>query len=125
VIVALAHMLWGMALPPHLLGFFVFIAVAILAFRAIGLIIASSVNSMQEGQLLVQLLYLPMLLLSLMPVSELPAWGQVAAQFVPAGYLQIGMQGILIRNEGLTQNASALGALILTAFVGTFIATKL
>jgi imidazolonepropionase-like amidohydrolase/ABC-type multidrug transport system permease subunit len=125
VIVGLAHTMWGMALPPHLAGFFIFIAVSILAFRSIGLIIASTVNSMQEGQLLVQLLYVPMLLLSLMPMSELPTWGQVATQFVPAGYLQMGMQGILIRNEGLTQNASALGALVLTAFVGTFVATKL
>jgi ABC-type multidrug transport system permease subunit len=125
VIVGLAHGMWGMALPPHLAGFFVFIAISILAFRAIGLIIASSVNSMQEGQLLVQLLYVPMLLLSLMPMSELPTWGQVAAQFVPAGYLQMGMQGILMKNEGLIENKYALGALVLTAFVGTFIATKL
>ena len=125
IIVGLAHMLWKMPLPPHLGGFFVFIAVSILAFRSIGLIIAAAVNSMQEAQLLVQLFYLPMLLLSIMPMSELPSWGQVAAQFVPAGYLQIGLQGILIRNEGLMQNASSLGALILTAFVGTFIATKI
>lgn len=125
VIVALAHAQWGMPLPPHLTSFFIFIAISILAFRAIGLIIAASVNSMQEGQLLVQLLYVPMLLLSLTPIGELPNWGQVAAQFIPAGYLQIGLQGILIRNEGLTENASALGALVLTGIVGTFIATKL
>jgi imidazolonepropionase-like amidohydrolase/ABC-type multidrug transport system permease subunit len=125
VILGLAHGMWGMALPPHLAGFFIFIAISILAFRAIGLIIASSVNSMQEGQVLVQVLYVPMLLLSLMPLSELPTWGQVASQFVPAGYLQMGMQGILIRSEGLTENASALGALVLTAVLGTFIATKL
>lgn len=125
VVVFLAHTMWAMPLPPHLAGFFLFISISILAFRAIGLIVAASVNSMQEGQILVQILYLPMLLLSLMPISELPTWGQVAAQFVPAGYLQMGMQGILIRNEGLIENASAIGALILTALVGTFIAVKL
>ena len=121
----LAHALWKMPLPPHLAGFFIFVIVSILAFRAIGLIIASSVNSMQESQVLVQLLYLPMMLLSLMPMSELPSWAQVAAQFVPAVYLQTGMQGILVRSEGLGQNASAAGALALTALVGVIIATKL
>lgn len=125
IVLFLAHSMWAMPLPPHLVGFFIFISISILAFRAIGLIVAASVNSMQEGQILVQILYLPMLLLSLMPISELPTWGQVAAQFVPAGYLQMGMQGILIRSEGLVENASAVGALILTAFVGTFIAGKL
>jgi imidazolonepropionase-like amidohydrolase len=121
----LAHALWKMPLPPHLAGFFIFVIVSILAFRAIGLIIASSVNSMQESQVLVQLLYLPMMLLSIMPMSELPTWGQVAAQFVPAVYLQTGMQGILVRSEGLGQNASAAGALALTTVVGVIIATKL
>ncbi len=125
LVLGLAHTLWAMPLPRHLLAFFVFLSVSILAFRAVGLIIGASVNSMQEGQLLVQLIYLPMLLFSLTPMSALPEWGQVAAQFVPTGYLQTGMQGLLIRNEGLRQNGWALGALLLTAAVGTFVATKL
>ena len=124
VILFLAHSMWGMPLP-NLVDFFVFVAISLLAFRSLGLIIASSVNSMQESQILVQLLYLPMLLLSIMPIGQLPTWAQVAAQFVPAGYLQMGMQGILVRNEGLVQNATAIGALLLTAAVGTFISMKL
>ncbi len=124
LILALAHGMWGMPLP-RLFAFFVFVAISLLAFRSLGLIIASSVNSMQESQLLVQLFYIPMLLLSIMPISELPAWAQVATQFIPAGYLQMGMQGMLIRNEGLAQNAVPIGALLLTTAVGTFISMKL
>jgi hypothetical protein len=124
VILFLAHSMWGMPLP-NVLDFFVFVAISLLAFRSLGLIVASSVNSMQESQLIVQLLYLPMLLLSIMPMSELPTWAQVAAQYVPASYMQTGMQGILVRNEGLVQNASAIGALLLTAAIGTFISMKL
>jgi imidazolonepropionase-like amidohydrolase/ABC-type multidrug transport system permease subunit len=124
VILFLAHSMWGMPLP-NVLDFFVFVAISLLAFRSLGLIVASSVNSMQESQVLVQLLYLPMLLLSIMPASELPTWAQVAAQYVPASYMQTGMQGILVRNEGLIQNDSAIGALLLTAAIGTFISMKL
>src|SRR5579872_5899009 len=120
----LSHTMWGMPLP-NLVDFFIFVSICLLAFRSLGLIVASSVNSMQESQLIVQLMYLPMLLLSIMPVAELPNWAQVAAQFIPAGYMQVGMQGILIKNESLMANRTAIGALLLTAVVGTFISMKL
>src|SRR5580698_8547088 len=61
LILVLAHVLYGMPWPQSMGSILIFITVAIAAFRAIGLIIASVVNSMQESQLIVQLIYLPML----------------------------------------------------------------
>jgi imidazolonepropionase-like amidohydrolase len=92
-----------------------------------GLIIASVVNSMQESQILVQVLYVPMLFLSgtTIPLSILPNWVQIIAQFLPATHLLTGMQAMLGRNESLRENASSTFALILTTVLATFIGVKL
>jgi len=127
LILALAHYLYGMPWPRSMLSILIFITVGIVGFRAIGAILASVVNSMQESQLLVQLVYLPMLFLSgaTFPLAMFPPWLLVITQFVPATYLVIGIQSMLARNEGIAQNIQPTLALLLTAFVGLFISYKL
>jgi imidazolonepropionase-like amidohydrolase len=91
------------------------------------MIIASVVNSMQESQIVIQLLYFPMLLLSgaTIPLSILPNWIQIFAQFLPATYLITGMQAILGRNETFWQNRWSAAALVLTALLALFVSMKL
>ena len=59
------------------------------------------------------------------PISFFPDWLQLVTQFVPATYVVIGLSGILQRGETLAQNSLSVLVLIITAFVGIFIATKL
>jgi imidazolonepropionase-like amidohydrolase/ABC-type multidrug transport system permease subunit len=127
LILALAHYLYGMPWPRSFGSILIFISVGIVAFRAIGAILASVVNSMQESQLLVQLVYLPMLFLSgaTFPLAMFPPWLLVITQFVPATYLVIGIQSMLARNESIAANIQPTLALLLTAFVGLFISYKL
>lgn len=127
LILTLAHFLYGMPWPQSMGSILIFISVAIAGFRAIGLILASVVNSMQESQLIVQLIYLPMLFLSgaTFPLSMFPPWLLVITQFVPASYMVTGIQGMLLRHEGLWANRESMLALILTTAVGLFIAYKL
>ena len=127
LMVLLSHFIYGMAIPRQWLSLLIFVALGAMAFRALGLIIASVVNSMQESQILIQLLYFPMLFLSgaTIPISILPNWVQILAQFIPATYLMTGMQSILGRNETLAQNWTAAGALALTTVLGTFLGVKL
>lgn len=123
----LAHTFYGMAMPQHLISLLVFICIGLLSFRGIGLIISAVVNSMQEAQIVIQILYLPMLFLSgaTFPTSIMPVWVQLIAQFLPATHFFSGMQSIMLGNESLAQNWSSVLALVLTSFVGTFIAVKL
>jgi imidazolonepropionase-like amidohydrolase/ABC-type multidrug transport system permease subunit len=127
MMVLLAHFIYGMAFPQRWFSLLIFVAIGAMAFRSLGLVIASVVNSMQESQIVIQLLYFPMLFLSgtTIPLSVLPNWVQILAQFLPATHLMTGMQAILGRNETLAQNASAAGALLLTVVVATFIGVKL
>ena len=127
VILILANRLFGMAIPPNLVSLFLFAIVACVAFRSIGLIIAAVVNSTQESLILIQPLYMAMLFLSgaTFPISFFPDWLQIVTQFIPATYLMTGMAGILQHGESVLANWQSVIALIVTALVGIFIATKL
>src|ERR1700723_1097643 len=127
LILTLAHFMYGMPWPRSMFSILLFISIAIAGFRSIGLILASVVNSMQESQLIVQLIYLPMLFLSgaTFPLAMFPPWLLVVTQFVPASYMVTGIQGMLLRREDLWTNREPLLALLLTAGVGLFIAYKL
>ena len=125
--IVLAHQLYGMPVPGNLFSLFLFVCVSAAAFRALGLIIAAVVNSSQEANILIQLIYMPMLFLSgaTFPLSFMPNWLQIVTQFIPATYLVTGMAGILQRGESIWQNSKSVAALIITMFVALFIATKL
>src|SRR6476620_2878518 len=127
VILVLANRMFGMAVPTNLGSLFAFAIIACVAFRSIGLIIASVVNSSQESLILVQPLYMAMLFLSgaTFPISLFPDWLQAVSHFIPATYLMIGIAGILQQGESVMQNWQAVAALIVTAVLGLFIATKL
>jgi ABC-type multidrug transport system permease subunit len=127
IFVAILRFRYAMPMPQSPISLFVFLSIGVVAFRAMGLIIASVVNSMQESQILVQLLYLPMLMLSgaTIPLTLMPDWLQVVAQYLPSTHLTLGMQGILLRGESITQNMTAVVALLATAAVSLFVCFKL
>jgi imidazolonepropionase-like amidohydrolase/ABC-type multidrug transport system permease subunit len=122
-----AHFGYGMPWPPRLGSIVLFATLGILAFRAIGMILAAVANSMQESQILVQLVYLPMLFLSgvTFPTSMFPSWLLIVTQFLPATYLVSGLEGMMLRQESLAANALPALALLITVFVGLFISYKL
>ncbi|HZJ38765.1 MAG TPA: ABC transporter permease, partial [Chthoniobacterales bacterium] len=123
----LAHSLFGMAYPPNLLSLVIFVCLGVAAFRSLGLIIAAVVNSSQEANVLIQIVYMPMLLLSgaSFPLSAMPNWLQVVTQFIPASYLVTGISGILQRGETVAQNSKSVLVLVITLLVALFISTKL
>jgi imidazolonepropionase-like amidohydrolase/ABC-type multidrug transport system permease subunit len=127
IMLTLASQIYHMPVPKELPSMLIFISIGVIAFRAIGLIVASVVNSVQEGVILVQLLYFAMLFLSgsTFPLTQMPKWLQDVTQFIPATYLVSGLEGILLRNENLLQNVSALGALLVTVILATFVSTKI
>ena len=123
----LSHFIYGMPWPQRWLSLLIYVSLGLLAFRSLGLMIASVVNSMQENQIVIQLLYLPMLFLSgtTIPMTALPSWVQIVAQFLPATHLVTGLQSILGGHETLFQNWNGALALMLTVVLGTFLGMKL
>jgi imidazolonepropionase-like amidohydrolase len=82
---------------------------------------------MQESQIIIQVLYFPMLFLSgaTFPLGVMPHWLQKLADFIPATYLVRGMTNILLGHETIFDNKQAVGVLLLTGVLGTFLAFKL
>jgi imidazolonepropionase-like amidohydrolase/ABC-type multidrug transport system permease subunit len=127
LMVLLSHFRYGMPFPERWFSLLIFLSLGVLAFRALGLIIASVVNSMQESQIVIQILYFPMLFLSgaTIPIEFLPSWVQAISQGLPSTHLMTGMQAILVRKETIVENWSSALALIVTVLLGTLIGVKL
>jgi ABC-2 type transport system permease protein len=96
VLIAVSHFQYGMAMPQNWFSLFLMVTLGVCAFRAIGLILASVTNTMQEAMIAIQLLYMPMLFLSgaTIPSAILPKWAQTVAEFMPASYLVSGSSTI-------------------------------
>ncbi len=127
LLVGLAHFLYAMPIPQNWFSLFLMASLGVCSLRAIGLILAAVTNTMQEATIAIQVLYMPMLFLSgaTFPSAMLPKWAQTLAQFMPASYLVTGFQGIFFQNQNLLDNAPAVGALLATMLLGTFLAMQL
>ncbi len=127
LVLGLAHFLWGLEFPAQWPSLLLLLSVGACAMRAIGLIVASVVNSTAESNIVIQLLYMPMLFLSgaTFPVSMLPDWAQILSQFLPASYLHSGMERVMVRGESVATNLTPVVALLLSTAVATFISMKI
>ncbi len=127
LIVGLTRVWLHVPLPPRLPEVVVFSTLGLVAFRGIGLLIACVVRSVQESSAIVNVIYMPMLMLSgaMLPLQFLPPSLQTISVFLPSYYLFRGMQSMLLNGQGLWQNGLEAVALVVTAFATTFLALKL
>ncbi len=127
LMMTLANRVYHVPFPTQLPSLLLFIACGVIAFCTIGNMISAVVNSMQEATLLINLLYMPMLMLSgaTIPVTMLPNWVQILSQFLPTAYFMTGIQGILRGRDTFMDHLPSVGALALTAAVGTILGLKL
>ncbi|HEY4677601.1 MAG TPA: ABC transporter permease [Candidatus Angelobacter sp.] len=125
LLLAMTHYWYHLPWPNHMLALIAFISLALITFRSIGLVIASVANNMQEGTILVQLLYFPMLFLSgaTFPLQFGPPILRIISGFIPATYLVSGMRQIMIQGKGFPWGAA--GALAITIAVGLTVGAKL
>lgn len=125
--VMLAHWVYHMPLPGNWGSLLLFLSVANLAFRSLGMIVASVVNTMNEAQILVQILYFPMMFLSgtTFPLQALPNWLQGVSRFIPATYMTSGLKGILQNGESAAANARSIAALLTTVVIGFLLSYNL
>lgn len=124
-VLCLAHFVYQMPWPVHFISLLAFISIGLIAFRSLGLIIASVANTMQEGTILVQICYFPMLFLSGATVPLFSDFLKRLANFIPATYLVAGMQGIMLNNNDLVNDWKSVLALVVTAVIGLAIGSKL
>jgi ABC-2 type transport system permease protein len=80
---------WG-----NLWAIFLLVTIGSAAFSAFGLIVASVTNTMQETQVINQVIWTAFLFLSgaTVPLARFPHWIQKASLFMPATYLATGLE---------------------------------
>ena len=127
IVFTFAHLLYGMPLPARPISIGIFLALGAVSFRAIGLIIAAVANTTAESNLLVQIMYMPMMFLggAMFPMSMMPRWTQTASTFLPSTYLVSGVQTIVTEQQSIAAAWKSVGALAVTLAMGLFVASRL
>lgn len=127
LLLLLSRFFYYMPWPHEVVSLLVFISLGLIAFRSVGMVIAAVANTMQEGTILVQLIYLPMLFLSgaAIPSTYFGRSMQMISELVPATYLVRGMHAIMLANQNLVNEGISVIALGLTTLMGWFVGVKL
>jgi ABC-2 type transport system permease protein len=111
----------------NLFCFFSIVTVGVVSFASMGLIVASVTNTMQETQVLNQLIWLPLIFLSgaTVPLPDLPHVAQNFALFLPATYLVWGLQQALYFSQPIWNVLVEFGSLGTWAILAFFVAAQL
>lgn len=113
---------WG-----NLWEIFVLVTLGSAAFAAFGLIVASVTNTMQETQMINNLLWTGFLFLSgaTIPLAVFPGWLQRVALFIPATYLARGLESATNNLAGAAEITTEFVALALGLAVAFEISRQL
>jgi ABC-2 type transport system permease protein len=113
---------WG-----NLGAIFLLVTVGSATFSAFGLIVASVTNTMQETQIINQLIWMGFLFLSgaTVPLAVLPLWLQRVSLFLPATYLATGLEGATTRTATLAEISTDAAALLVGFLVAFEVSRQL
>jgi len=111
----------------HLVSIFLLVSVGTVSFGSLGLVIASVTNTMQETQVLNQLLWLPLIFLSgaTIPFTSLSKTVQHIALFLPATYLVHGLKNAIVNAFGPAKILLPLISLTMWFVLTLFLSSQL
>jgi ABC-type multidrug transport system permease subunit len=111
----------------NLLSLAVLVTVGTVSFGSLGLVVASITNTMQETQVLNQIIWLPLIFLSgaTFPLSYLPESVQHFGLFLPATYLVTALQSALYQSFSVWKLLVQILALATWAVLTFFVAAQL
>jgi len=109
------------------ISLFLLISVGIISFSSLGLVVASVTNTMQETQVLNQLLWLPLIFLSgaTLPLGFLPRVVQRFGLFLPATYLVNGLQQTIVNSATMWSRYAEILSLAVWAGLTFFLSAQL
>jgi len=104
-----------------------FVCAGTISFGSLGLVVASITNTMQETQVLNQLLWLPLIFLSgaTFPLGFMPNKVQNASVFLPSTYLVMGLQQAIFSSKHLIELLVYFLILAFWSILSFFVAAQL
>ena len=123
----LSRWIFHMAGLGNLTSVFVLVTLGTISFASLGLIVASVTNTMQETQVINQIIWFIFLFISgaTIPFAILPNMVQAVAVFLPATYLVSGLQRAMIDYTGVTSLGTYMASLVGCALIAFLIAAQL
>jgi ABC-type multidrug transport system permease subunit len=111
----------------NLFSLAVLVTVGTISFGSLGLVVASVTNTMQETQVLNQIIWLPLIFLSgaTFPLAYLPNSVQHVGLFLPATYLVTALQSALYQSFPVWKLSIQILALASWALLTFFVAAQL
>ena len=122
-----ARSVFHMAGLGNVISVFVLVTIGIVSFASLGLIVASVTNTMQETQIINQLIWFLFLFISgaTIPFPSLPKTVQAIAVFLPATYLVSGLQRAMIDHTNVLDLGAYLASLVGCGLIAFIIAAQL
>lgn len=106
---------------------FILISIGNISFASMGLVVASVTNTMQETQVINQLIWLPLIFLSgaTFPLAFLPHVVQKVSLFLPATYLVEGLQDAIFSSVPIWKLGVEVGSLAFWGILTFFLSAQL
>jgi len=123
----LSRSVFHMAGLGNLISVFILVTLGTISFASLGLIVASVTNTMQETQIINQIIWFIFLFISgvTIPFPMLPGAVQAFAVFLPATYLVSGLQRAMIDHTGILDLGMYAASLIGCALIAFLVAAQL
>jgi len=123
----LSRQIFHMSSMGNLVGVFVLVTLGIATFATLGLVIASVTNTMQETQIINQIIWFAFLFLSgvTVPLPILPKLVQKVSYFLPATYLVSGLQQSMVDNAAISDLGLDLASMLGCTVIAFVVATQL
>ena len=123
----LARLVFHVHTLSNLPGILLLVAVGTVSFGSLGLVVASITNTMQETQVLNQLLWLPLIFLSgaTLPLAYLNTTVQRVGLFLPATYLVNALQQTIVYSATPTSRYVEIVSLTCWALLTFFLSAQL
>jgi ABC-2 type transport system permease protein len=123
----LAVGIYHMPLQGSLWGLFVDFTLGYLAVGAIGMVIAGAFNTVQEAQVVTQIIFFALLFLSgtTVPLAMLPHLVQRLAPFLPPTLMIVAGQGLMLMGDPLALHWPEMVCLVLTFAAALWLAVAL
>ncbi|MGH9709024.1 MAG: ABC transporter permease [Candidatus Acidiferrales bacterium] len=123
----ICRFLFGMNTWGNLWAVFILISLGAATFSAMGLIVASVTNDMQETTVINNIVWSLFLFLSgvTIPLAFMPNWVQKITLFLPATYLATGLQGAMQHSAGFPEVAEDIVALAVSLILAFEISRRI
>jgi len=126
VITVVGHLVFGVAWPTEWLALFVFLALGVVCFAALGVALAHAIPNVESAPAYVNAVFLPVIVISgvFYDADRAPAWLHDLGQALPLTHLIDGLSGAMVHHEGLADHVTGLLVLAGWAVVGVVLAVR-